>query len=231
LNRTMKPKAVGTLCVVSTCSLLLHFLSAQSQPVRILRPLDKSVVGPGPVEIALVVPLGAGQETILLDGEKLPFPKGPDSPAKNTEKPPRLADGLYHPPALVLVRPLSPGLHEVRFGEAKAQFFVCDDEGKKVPPKDWQRYIPHPPADLKTLTCAACHGLAEDGRFTNMTSAFSLEKPERCFDCHDPNEFSLTHRHRLEPLAFCQMCHDPHGATADHILKMTPEKACTLCHE
>ncbi len=229
LHPAMRTKVLALLCVVCVCA--LYLARAENGSVRILRPLDKSVVGPGPVEIAVIVSPSGGLPTVVLDGEKLRLSGPPGGPDKNAAKSGALAHGVFEPPAFVLVRRLSPGIHELRAGDAGVKFFVCDEEGKNVPLKDWLRYIAHPPADEKTVSCVGCHELAKDGRFTNMTSAFSMEKPTRCFECHNPNELSLTHRHRLDPLAFCQMCHEPHGSAAEHILKMPAEKACTLCHD
>lgn len=224
----MKRRIAGALCGILLCVLAGYLAQGENGQARILRPLDKSVLAPGPVEIAVVVPPGTDLPPITLDGQKLVPPllsKEKVSPGE------RLANGVFHPPAFVVVRSPSPGLHEFRAGNSALQFFVRDMEGKKSPPKEWLDYAPHPPADPRSVTCAACHELGDDGRFTNMTSAFSMEKPTRCFDCHDRSEFSLTHTHRYETLAFCQMCHDPHGASGEHLLKIPQKKACTLCHD
>ena len=226
----MRTKAVAALCIFAVM-LATYLAPGEDNPPRILRPLDKSVLPFGLVEFAVIVPSGNEPPPIVLDGQKLTL-SSPSSSGTNENSPPSPSnDGVFFPPAIVVIRSLSPGLHTLSAGETTVQFFVRDEEGKKTPPSEWPSYVPHPPAGSEGMTCVACHELSEKRRFVNMNAAFSLEKPSGCFDCHERLEFNLTHNHRYESLAFCQMCHDPHGATADHLLKIPQKKACTLCHE
>ncbi len=225
----MKTKALRGTSAVVVLAFTLSFCVGEGESPRILRPLDKSVLPPGPTEIAMVIPPSTAPLFITLDGEKLTVPScsaGVESARFTLQQ---LATGVYLPPAFVLVRSLSPGSHELRVGGATSRFFVREEDDKTAPPKDWPQYTPHPPPTANGVTCSTCHALDKEQRFTNM--AASIEIPITCFDCHERSEFSLIHNHRYESIALCQMCHDPHGATADHLLKMPQKKACTLCHD
>jgi len=227
----MRREAFATLAWISVFLLGADPAPEESQEPRVLRPLDRTVLAPGPVEIAVIVAPGGSAPPILLDGKRLAISSSPPSKAQEISSSPQRRDGVFLPPALVFVRSLSPGLHKLSVGETKVEFFVCDEKGNVTATSDWPRYTAHPPAGTDALTCIACHQLSKERLFVNMNTAFSLEKPTGCFDCHERSEFNLTHNHRYESLAFCQMCHDPHGATRDHLLKMPQKKACALCHE
>jgi len=227
----MKLKAFAAIACMFILTLGSYLAPGESDPPRILRPPDKSVLPSGLLEIAVIVPSGREPPPIVLDGEKLKLSSPPSSASGEASASPRSARGVFLPPAIVVVRSLSPGTHTLSAGEATVQFFVCDEKGKQRPPSGWSRYIAHPPAGSNAPTCVGCHELSEKQHFVNMNTAFSLEKPLGCFDCHERSEFNLTHNHRYESLAFCQMCHDPHGATGDHLLRLPERKACTLCHE
>jgi len=228
-NCSMKKTAFGALPATLILVLIAYLCKGESERPRILRPLDESVVPAGPLEIALIVPRGAAPPSVMLDGQKLDISSHFSPPKEGASPSP--ASGLFLPPAVVIVCSLHPGLHELRAGDTTVRFFVRDEKGGNVPPAKWPHYTPHPPPPADAVTCTSCHKLNNQKRFVNMNTAFSLEKPSGCFDCHDRSEFNLTHKHRYETLAFCQMCHDPHGATSDHLLKMPADNACTLCHE
>jgi len=227
----MRMKVIAALACIFVLTVAAYFAAGQSDSPRILRPLDKSVVPSGLVEIAVIVPSGTEPPPIVLDGRKLKLPSPQSSGEEKDSASRQSSDVFFLPPAVVVVRSLPPGLHRLSAGETSVEFFVRDEKGKESPPRGWSRYIAHPPAGSGGVTCAACHELSEKRRFLNMNSVFSLEKPLGCFDCHERPEFNLTHNHRYESLAFCQMCHDPHGATGDHLLRIPEKKACALCHD
>lgn len=221
--------------VALACILILTFgtypAPGENDPPRILRPVDHTVLPSGLVEIAVIVPSGGELPSIIVDGQRLKVWSAPSSGKEGGSASPPSGDCVFLPPALVIVRSFSPGLHKVSAGETSVEFFVQDEKGKKSPPSGWSCYVAHPPAGSGGVTCVGCHELSKKQRFVNMNGAFSLEKPLGCFDCHERLEFNLTHNHRYEALAFCQMCHDPHGATGEHLLRIPKKKACTLCHD
>ena len=227
----MKRIAFVALGVGFAFALCGYLATGESEAPRILRPLDKSVLPFGPVEIAVIVLPGSDPPPILLDKKKLELSLRPRSDSDEGSASSPSGSGVFLAPALVVVCSVSPGSHTLSAGGTTVQFFLRDEEGKKVPPGGWLPYAPHPPAGAKEITCVDCHTLSEGRRFVNMNSEFSLEKPSGCFDCHERSEFNLTHNHRYESLAFCQMCHDPHGATGEHLLRIPKEKACSLCHD
>lgn len=216
---------------VSLLTLAAYLARGENQQAHVLRPLDKSVLPCGPVEIAVIVPDGTDLPRLVLDGEHLPISSSPATAKGESSPLKRPPSAVFLPPAYVTTRTLSPGLHKLSVGKTIVQFFVTDKEGKRVPPTHWRAYVAHPPAPVEGASCTACHELSEQRRFTNMTTTFSLEKPSTCFDCHAQPDFKLTHNHRYESLAFCQMCHDPHGGTDAQLLKLPQKEACTLCHE
>lgn len=216
----MKTRLLLALAALAVGMQYAHRLLGEGEDARILRPVDKSILPFGPVEMAVLVSPDSKPPAILLDGETLQLSKQD------------LSKGVFIPPAVIIVRELSPGSHELRAGKTVVRFFVRDEKGETTPPKGWSPYTSHPPVLSEAVTCTACHELGKRQRFTNMNSAFSLEEPTGCFVCHEETAFKVTHNHNYKPLAFCQMCHDPHGHTADgKLLKLSKEKACTLCHE
>ncbi len=227
----MKRKSFVALACVLIFVFGMYPAPGESDPPRILRPVDRTVLSSGLVEIAVVVPSGEELPSIVVDGQKLKLSSALLSAKGEGSASPPSGDCAFLPPALVIVRSFSPGLHKLSAGPASVQFFVRDEKGKEIPPSGWSHYVAHPPAGSGGVTCVGCHELSEKHRFVNMNDAFFLEKPLGCFDCHERSEFNLTHNHRYEALAFCQMCHDPHGATGEHLLKLPKKKACTLCHE
>lgn len=111
----------------------------------------------------------------------------------------------------------SPGRHRLTLiwegGKSEIDFFVGDH-----PPADFRAFQQHPPG---TVECSKCHSLSRKGRLRFIGG---------CFDCHQQETFSKTHRHVPEVLEQCGQCHAAHGSTTKAHLILPREQACGLCH-
>lgn len=167
-----------------------------------LRPLDQSVLRPGPVA---VVARSQGEAKLLLDGQPVPF----SAPAINA------VSATLQAPA---------GRHELTLvtggAEHKIQFFVAGTPGEA--PAGWKVFRPHPPA----AGCDTCHAVKE-GRWAFKAAMVS----ESCLGCHtDTDKFAKVHSHAPKVLEECQLCHQAHGSTVQFHLKYAKDTACKLCH-
>jgi predicted CXXCH cytochrome family protein len=163
---------------------------------RILRPVDQSVVAPGPLSI---VARGSAKSELRLDGKQL-------------------AATQPGPSALTAVAKLSPGLHELvlRDGgsEQKIQFLV---QGAPGAPAAWSPFRAHPPA----ATCDACHAVKEgawefksgscfachDAKPFPSTHSHTTEVLAECQLCHSPHGSTAVKHLKMKKELACKQCH------------------------
>jgi predicted CXXCH cytochrome family protein len=165
---------------------------------RFFRPLDHSVLKPGPLS---VIARTDGPAKLLVDGKQIEA----KTPAPNV---------------LAATVSLTPGPHELSFGDRKITVF-CEAQPNSAP-AGFQPFHAHPPGGAP---CEACHAV-KDGAW----SIKGVSTAENCLVCHDRKTFPEVHTHIPKTLEECQMCHMPHGSTAAKHLKFDRETACKLCH-
>lgn len=171
---------------------ILGYAQAPEGP-RILRPLDRTVLKPGPLAI---IARGAGE--LRLDGK----------PLATAQPAPEVVTATITP---------GPGLHELALGDRKLQFFV----GATKAPSGWKAYRPHPPAATcetchavkdgawgfqavpLSTNCFGCH----DQKSFPVGHAHNAEVLAECQLCHDPHGSTEKFHLKMPRETACKQCH------------------------
>ncbi|MCL2711549.1 MAG: hypothetical protein FWE95_11785 [Planctomycetaceae bacterium] len=111
---------------------------------------------------------------------------------------------------------LPTGLHQLRAGEAEADFFVVAPGSTQFSPEPWLVIRPHLETN-ETDRCVQCHEMSEAPFFTPSPSRDVAIGAWRgatgCFVCHDEDEHAIAHR-SVAPLIDrslrCVRCHAIH---------------------
>ncbi len=181
-------------------SLLMAVAVAEESGPGFFRPLDKTAVKAGPLEM---VARASAAARFTFDGKPLEA----TSPG---------------PGAWTASLKLTPGQHSLALKDGTVEqtiaFFAT---GEGTAPSEWAAFRAHPPA----ATCDTCHAVKQ-GTWAFKHDLLS----ESCLGCHDAKQFPVNHQHTPEVLVDCQMCHQPHGAAAAKLLKLRKELACKQCH-
>ena len=111
---------------------------------------------------------------------------------------------------------LPAGMHQLRAGEAEAEFFVVAPGSSQFAQEPWLLNRPH--VDTNEVDrCFQCHDMPEDSLFMPMPGRDAAIGDWRgvrsCFVCHDEDAHAIAHRSVL-PLADrhlqCVRCHTIH---------------------
>ena len=169
--------------------LYLILLLMAAEPDRVLRPLNETVLKPGPVSI---VAKTTGE--LLLDGKAIP----------STQPAPGVRTATVTP---------SAGLHELAAGNQKVRFFVGAGA-----PQGWKEFRAHPPAatcdachavedgawSIKAgETCFRCHDQATFPKIHQHNSEVLAE----CQMCHNPHGSTEKAHLKLAKEVACKQCH------------------------
>ena len=114
---------------------------------------------------------------------------------------------------------LSPGMHQLKIGDESVEFCVALNELEHDAPSEWQIHRTHTMSNDEDR-CAECHK-TEDRN--GKIRVGLLDVPQRCMDCHEPDELAEPHQDFLEPLPKCNTCHALHGSPYEALLN-APEK-------
>lgn len=223
----MQPRKVCVgMAAIGLCALAMTALVAEpaartasasptllkAQPaVRLLFPANHVLVEADAFEVIAVVPddmeQGGVTMTLRVDGQVQSW-----EPAA--------------PPARVARIRLASGRHTLSIGDDEIFFFVAAADTEA--PRDWPTFRRHPLLREKTTRCGECHaGAAQDPIPTYAPPA----PGEACGNCHNAENFAVTHEHIEPPLRNCAMCHAVHGALHDALLKAPAKKLCVQCHD
>lgn len=171
--------------------------AALAQDAEILRPLDRTIVPPGPLS---VVARGSASAELRLDGKLL----GVERPGPNA--------------LTVTIKPAA-GKHELLLKDAGSEKRVAFVVGETPP--DFKIFRVHPPA----ATCQTCHAI-KDGAWafksdTLGETCFTCHKAEsfavphshnadtlfECQLCHSPHGSTAAKHLKLKKEVACKVCH------------------------
>jgi len=184
--------------------------SASEPPVRVLFPLDGTVLESGRFELLAVAASAAeAPPELRVDGAAAPWEP-------------------YAPPALLASLELAPGPHEVSVGPQTLRVLVRGEGASPADPPGWEICRTHADSTAGRLGCAVCHEAGEEG---GRVAIREPQEPAACLACHSRDEFALVHFHPLEPVAHCHLCHALHGSTRPSLLRAPVKELCAACHD
>lgn len=216
--------------------------------VRMLYPPDQCVLLSDTLQIMAVGEDASDSLTVTVDGRPLDVRRlelgwtAAEGPQRNQSRSKPLAtssERISEPltrqvdvglPVFVAAASLKGGEHRISVGSRRLRLLVRPPDDEADAPPDRPVFRLHPPAESpgRPVACSACHKSPEN---PDAPVLGEPQTPDACFSCHSPDDFELTHTHRVEALSACQMCHDPHGGTQAALLKDEPKVLCSTCHE
>ena len=179
---------------ISLIVLAAWVMAAQEAPV-LLRPVNKSVLAPGPIEVI------ARSEQVLVDGK----------PVTGTQPVPGVFIGKIT---------LSEGRHVLRAGAESAEVFVTKDPASA--PAGFKLFRPHPPAQVACTSCHVakgarwamkggmvgehCMGCHDAGKFP-QTHTHTPQVLQDCQMCHLPHGSTEFFHMKFSKETACKQCH------------------------